>query len=587
MKRIICALLTVVMLAAMIPAFAVTSSAENNVSAIKLNITHSQEECTGSAASVDWSAIWDTNNLDAIKSGMGSRIEANTAVVGVFDKPTTVSKIELCQASKYSTRTNGMKVLLFNIATNEWETVVTVEGASTDVVGAVYTFDNLNTGDKVYSKIKVLRESAYYHNLLWAAAYTDQTCGRINVTHVSDSKNSADVDFSKIWNIENTDRLGYQFDSAVEIIGEFEKATPVTHIVFMSVYHHWRLTGIKVSLSNDKETWVDALTIPKYETNTTGSYQQWNYPLKANGEFKYIKITQDTDYSNNGWYQFDINWVAVYNNPGNGADFENINHVLGYNNAVTDSIWDFSSNSHGGKSVGSVNPGSILAVGEFNTPTVIETIYLNLHYSYEARNSKIQFEASVDGITWNQIAIAGNFEANSDTGILEVNDNTAYKFVRVKKNTPAGWWWTIHGIAFVGEAQAPEANTTEADFYGVQTKVDADAWALRLISTVDSLDFKAVGYEIKVTGLDKDGTAVEKFFDKYTQTVYTSVMDNMGTRNAKALGGNYIFTATINGISIEKYAALTFEIKPYVADEKGQKTYGETQTYTFEDGVQK
>jgi hypothetical protein len=168
---------------------------------------------------------------------------------------------------------------------------------------------------------------------------------------------------------------------------------------------------------------------------------------------------------------------------------------------------------------------------------------------------------------------------------MEIADNTAYKFVRVKQNN--AYTYGLTSVAIKGTPKAPEANTTEADFYGVQTKVDAENWALRLISTVDSLDFKAVGYEIKVTGLDKDGAAVEKFFDEYTQTVYSSVIDNMGTRNAKALGGNYIFTATINGISIEKYAALTFEIKPYVADEKGQKTYGETQTYTFEDGVQK
>ena len=118
-----------------------------------------------------------------------------------------------------------------------------------------------------------------------------------------------------------------------------------------------------------------------------------------------------------------------------------------------------------------------------------------------------------------------------------------------------------------------------------QTKIDADAWALRLISTVDTLNADAVGFEISATAAE---LAQAKTWDRNTTKVYTSICETVNgetvVRDAAYCGGNYIYTAVISGISIADYSTITFTVKPYVVID-GAKVYGATQTLVFNDGV--
>lgn len=411
---------------------------------------------------------------------------------------------------------------------------------------------------------------------LTASAEEGELTGRLNVTHVSASDTTKD--WSKMWDITNTTRLGYQFDNALEFVGKFDKPTKVTLFVISSQYYNSRMNGIKVYFSADGENWDSAAVSISGLNNTVSGNLQFNYPISIDEEYSYVKIAKDTANSNSK-YEFDIQWVAFYNNPREANNnYEKVYAVSQDSNAGKKNasvLWDYSNET--AVAWGNSNTGKVMITGEFATPTVIKDIYFKLQSGSGARNEFVSIEASTDGSSWTKIAQSGKVGNAYTDIVLHSNSKTAYKFVRLVKNVTYTFGLTAIGI--VGEAQKPVENTTEADFVGVQTKIETEDWSLRLISTVDSLDYRAVGYEINVTG------DISKSFDECTQTVYSSIVDDLGTRYAEALGGKYIFTATVHTISIEKYDNLIFEIKPYVIDMNGDKIYGGTYTYEFIDGV--
>lgn len=131
-----------------------------------------------------------------------------------------------------------------------------------------------------------------------------------------------------------------------------------------------------------------------------------------------------------------------------------------------------------------------------------------------------------------------------------------------------------------------KANTT---VYASQIKTDTDSYAVRFVSAISSLRFSAVGYQITVTGTMIDEEQLEQTVNKSADlsgtTVYSAIYETTETENERvdAPDGCAFYTATIDGISFDKYEALTFEVTPYVV--VGEKTVtGTTVTFTFQDG---
>jgi hypothetical protein len=195
-------------------------------------------------------------------------------------------------------------------------------------------------------------------------------------------------------------------------------------------------------------------------------------------------------------------------------------------------------------------------------------------------------KASVDGVNWNTIVTMQGIwnncqnKAAKKTAHFRVNDDTAYNYIQIVRNHKFwGGGFQAYSIGFVGEEQ----NVSNSVKY--QTKVDGDAWALRLISTIDTLDCDAVGFEITATAAE---LTEAKAWDRNTDIVYTSITETVNgkdeIRDAAYCGGNYIYTAAITGISIADYSAITFTVKPYVLID-GAKVYGATQTIVLNDGV--
>ena len=76
-------------------------------------------------------------------------------------------------------------------------------------------------------------------------------------------------------------------------------------------------------------------------------------------------------------------------------------------------------------------------------------------------------------------------------------------------------------------------------------------------------------------------------WDRNTTTVYRSVYETVNgssvERTAESLGGQYLFTATLQKISVEKYADITFRVTPYVV-KAGEKIRSAVVTFALDDG---
>ena len=142
----------------------------------------------------------------------------------------------------------------------------------------------------------------------------------------------------------------------------------------------------------------------------------------------------------------------------------------------------------------------------------------------------------------------------------------------------------IEYVAFFATQEAADAFDINEyryglDSYGSQCKLDTDNYSVRFVSTVNSLDVDAIGYEIKATG-----AGVDKEWDKTCSTVYTSILANGTPFSAETLGGTYICTMTVQDISIEQYGEITFTATPYILVD-GRKLYADPIAVVYHDGV--
>ncbi len=115
------------------------------------------------------------------------------------------------------------------------------------------------------------------------------------------------------------------------------------------------------------------------------------------------------------------------------------------------------------------------------------------------------------------------------------------------------------------------------NYCGVQDKSEGEKFSVRLVGTVDSLDFDYVGFEIDLNGMDYSNTS---------KRVYTSIQGADKEYTAAQLGSNYIYTRTITGIP--KTGTMTFTVRPFIRIgdvASGVNYYGNTYEVTYVDGV--
>lgn len=133
------------------------------------------------------------------------------------------------------------------------------------------------------------------------------------------------------------------------------------------------------------------------------------------------------------------------------------------------------------------------------------------------------------------------------------------------------WYYNVAvdsgSLSTIAHNRIHNAGNTETDapaYRGCQTSAVASGkFNTRFIATVDSLEYKEVGFEITVTDFNgQDGDMV--IYD--SKTVYQSIIgnDKVGgtvTYTAEDLGGTYIYALSVNNIPTSN--PVTFLVTPY------------------------
>ncbi len=215
-------------------------------------------------------------------------------------------------------------------------------------------------------------------------------------------------------------------------------------------------------------------------------------------------------------------------------------------------------------------------------------------------------EAAAAKVTVNGCFNFGDIHSAFHTGAImgyncksdcSVKNNVNYgKLTTANEETPAGIAYGKTEVKISASNNLDMSETVKSETVdtikvaGVQsTAVANDLYDVRFIGTADSLEYKSVGFEIKIFyGADKALESLDA--DMETSTVYTAILgkDAQGgnvTVNAADLGGAYIFAMTVSRIpTAAANGNVTFVITPF-AKTASATVYGESAVCTYSDGA--
>ena len=167
---------------------------------------------------------------------------------------------------------------------------------------------------------------------------------------------------------------------------------------------------------------------------------------------------------------------------------------------------------------------------------------------------------------------------NDGTVNAEVNCYNGCKS-KIESGMTTGFMGTFANGQNVSEKEGKlTAPSYAVNYSGVQDKSEGEKFSVRLVGTVDSLEFDYVGFEIDINGMDYSNTS---------KRVYTSIQGAGDTTyTAAQLGSNYIYTRTITGIP--KTGTMTFTVRPFIRIgdiASGVNYYGQEYTVIYVNGV--
>ena len=251
------------------------------------------------------------------------------------------------------------------------------------------------------------------------------------------------------------------------LISTMTKKTEIRAITVKLWATNRRPRGTKVQASTDGKNWTDLYTIE--DTGSEETLERTVY-LNDTTQYSFIRLVQREDLAQ---YDWTLNSVLIYGieSEENAADLPRKyidaatvsvtykdSHLDPHTTAIgPESIWDTSDKTTEwtNKEHGNLTTREIFWIsGELAGPTVITQIiyYCPSKYANRARTS--YFEASVDGETWVKIATlpgASTMYENSNTITLTVDDDTAYRYIRlVQGEAFYKYYWTLGTVEIKG-----------------------------------------------------------------------------------------------------------------------------------------
>jgi len=406
-----------------------------------------------------------------------------------------------------------------------------------------------------------------------SVAWADVVSG--SVTYNS---SGATVDWSKMsfnhFDTETQQNVASYQGSSTEIVvvGKYNRPTTISQFALRSDYYAGRRNGFKIYLSSDNaETWTEVVSV---EGLAHGNKDQViTYTLDsayATTKWTNVKVTANKT----GWAELHgVVALTADNTVDSGATLVGATHYQSFSDKLAPA-WNSSMFQVTVKD--GTNPAYTSA--KLDNPTKIDTIVIHTGiYGSRTRTGKVY--ASVDGTNWEEIGAIPGTNSNNLCHTLTVASNKAYSYVKVCQGVGyEPYDWSVLRFYVYGTPSGCQVTDT-------QQKIAQDGltYAVRFVSKVDSLtDYSAVGYKITATA---EGMTTKTWKESST-TVYSSIkalVDGVET-TVEAGEGKYYFTATVENISIEQYADVTFVIEAFVVVD-GVEMYSAPVTVVFNDGV--
>ena len=370
-----------------------------------------------------------------------------------------------------------------------------------------------------------------------------------------------------------TDADSVEHGVASYVIGKYSNPVTVSAIAVFNHYWTGRLNNTSIYLSTNGTEWTQVISIASLSHAKASRALYYEIPAEyANTKWSYVKF----EHLNSGWHDstgiMSLTKDAVTSTTGNAK--VNATHNVSSDAGLAD-VWNNTNFVQKNFKEDGTKP--VYTTAKLENPTIITEIgWTSSAQGDRARTGKVY--ASVDGENWDHIATLGACTVDRYTEYTSTATK-AYLYVKVEQGD--GFWeydWSSTRIAVYGTPSGCQVTDT-------QQKIAQDGltYAVRFVSKVDSLtDYSAVGYKITATA---EGMTTKTWKESST-TVYSSIKALVGgvETTVEAGEGKYYFTATVENISIEKYADVTFVIEAFVVVD-GVEMYSAPVTVVFNDGV--
>lgn len=456
MKKLLCVLLTAVMLLAMIPSFAVSAAETETPEYLTVTpVSQTDNYANNGTYAVNWNLAWNTAN--AIR--LGVQFDEEIEFVGEFSEPSYIASFTI-KAGKYA-KVNGNFAVSFSNDLETWDERYVVENNIQNTTdGTLFTFD-VNT-NKAYKYVKVSKDLTVEHWAGWIGAdlyWIGFVASDSEVNDVSAVKPVYAGAQAKSYTVAEGDNAGDYYD--VRFLATLDETSLTNKKVVFDITAYY--SGGTQSFEIDTDTVYTTVKADGDDYGASDFTAEHEYlaavAVKGISKAKYENVVFDVKVSVTT--VSDEKVIADNKGAVTFKDGEDVKGALVPVSFVSDSgnrhtntayapaeaVWDTQD-----KTTHTIYTNTVggYTVGALTTPTCITKI---TYYAPPASANRARlgvFEASVDGVNWVTLATLPNPIADSGVYEFDIVDGTAYKYIRLRKMQTGAEWLSIGTIAVEG-----------------------------------------------------------------------------------------------------------------------------------------
>lgn len=355
------------------------------------------------------------------------------------------------------------------------------------------------------------------------------------------------------------------------IIGKLSEPSTISGVEMTYISNLTRARGSKIYGSVDGNQWVQLGSFPHPldGRDKTVYHVETVSPIS----YEYIKIEQDSSLAQ---WTYTLSGITVYTTEyADGSDICSVmfdSYAGGdYNtsSANASKIFD-GGNSLVWNSAEVQGVGSAYVVGAFAWETRITRVRLASHPTLFARMESATVEGSRNGSDWEVLATVPE-KLDSDTVTLTVSSEGSYRYIRVCNGKDSGLF-SLKCVTVWGKETILDTSPG-AELRGCQfTPVSGGTYQIRFVSTIDSVNYAEVGYDIFSAEMDEE-------WHLSGREVCTSLKGRDADGNvttavvAATYGKPFLFTGIVEDVPAGQ--EVTFTVTPYAKQKDGTIIMGQ------------